>query len=52
MPRVLQRDNPGRLPRPHHLIRSRHSRVTFTLNTYADIYPEQRHHSGTFCRRH
>ena len=33
MPRVLQRDNPGRLPRRHHLILSRHNRVTFTLNT-------------------
>ena len=42
MPRGLQRDNPGRLPRRHHLIPSRHNRVTFTLNTYADIYPEQR----------
>ena len=42
MPRVLQRDNPGRLPRRQHLIPSRHIRMTFTLNTYADIYPEQR----------
>ena len=33
MPRVLQRDNPGRLPRRHHLIPSQHNRVTFTLNT-------------------
>ena len=33
MPRVLQRDNPGRLPPRHHLIPSRHNRVTFTLNT-------------------
>ena len=51
MPRVLQHDNPGRVPPRHHLIPSRHNRVTFTLNTYADIYPEQRHPSGTFYRR-
>ena len=33
MPRVLQRDNPGRFPQRRHLIPSRPNRVTFTLNT-------------------
>ena len=39
MPRVLQRDGPGRLPRRHHLIPSRHNRATFTLNTLTGHFP-------------
>ena len=32
MPRVLQRDNPGRFPQHRHLVPSRPNRVTFILN--------------------
>ena len=50
-PRVLQRSDPGRILRRQLLIRWRPIRVSFLLNTQADIYPEQRHPGGTFCRR-
>ena len=38
-------------PRCQHLIPWQPNQVTFMLNTWPDIYPEQRHHSGMFCRR-
>ena len=50
-PRVPQTSYPGRIPRRQLLLRYQPDRVTFMLDTYADIYPERRHYSGTFCRR-
>ena len=41
-----QLDNPEWFPQRRHLMTSQHNRVTFTLNTYPDTFPDLRHPSG------
>ena len=48
---VLQRGDLGPVQRRHHLIPWQPNQVTFMLNTWPDIYPEQRHPDGPISRR-